>query len=75
MANAAVIPPRDGYLKFLRELCDKNGIVLIFDEVKTGFRVAKGGAQELLGVKPHLTTLAKSLGNGIPFRRWSGQRK
>ncbi len=75
IANAAVIPPRDSYLKFLRELCDKNGIVLIFDEVKTGFRVAKGGAQELLGVKPHLTTPAKSLGNSIPFRRWSGQRK
>lgn len=67
MANAAVIPPRDGYLAFLKELCDKNDIVLIFDEVKTGFRVAKGGAQELFGVKPHLTALAKSFGNGYPI--------
>jgi glutamate-1-semialdehyde 2,1-aminomutase len=67
MANAAVIPPRDGYLAFLRELCDKNDIVLIFDEVKTGFRVAKGGAQELFGVRPHLAALAKSFGNGYPI--------
>lgn len=67
MANAAVIPPKDGYLEFLKELCDKNDIVLIFDEVKTGFRVAKGGAQELFGVTPHLTTLAKSFGNGYPI--------
>lgn len=67
MANSSVIPPKDGYLKFLRELCDKNNIVLIFDEVKTGFRVAKGGAQELYGVRPHLTALAKSLGNGYPI--------
>jgi glutamate-1-semialdehyde 2,1-aminomutase len=66
MANASVIPPRDGYLKFLKEICEKNDMLLIFDEVKTGFRVAKGGAQELLGVKPHLTTLAKALGNGYP---------
>jgi glutamate-1-semialdehyde 2,1-aminomutase len=67
MANAAVIPPKDGYLRFLKELCDKNDIVLIFDEVKTGFRIAKGGAQELFGVRPHLTTLAKSFGNGYPI--------
>lgn len=67
MANAAVIPPRDRYLEFLRELCDKNDMVLIFDEVKTGFRLAKGGAQELFGVEPHLTTLAKSFGNGYPI--------
>lgn len=67
MANAAVIPPRDGYLAFLKELCDKKDIVLIFDEVKTGFRVAKGGAQELFGVRPHLTALAKSFGNGYPI--------
>ncbi|HEU4823384.1 MAG TPA: aminotransferase class III-fold pyridoxal phosphate-dependent enzyme [Nitrososphaeraceae archaeon] len=59
MANASVIPPLDGYLKFLKEL--------IFDEVKTGFRVAEGGAQQLFGVKPHLTTLAKALGNGYPI--------
>lgn len=52
MANALVIPPLDGYLKFLKELCDKNDIVLIFDGVKTGFRVAVGGAQQLSGMKP-----------------------
>jgi glutamate-1-semialdehyde 2,1-aminomutase len=67
MANNAVIPPRDGYLHFLKELCEKNDIVLIFDEVKTGFRVAKGGAQQLFGVKPHLSTFAKALGNGYPI--------
>jgi glutamate-1-semialdehyde 2,1-aminomutase len=67
MANNGVIPPREGYLHFLKELCEKNNIVLIFDEVKTGFRVAKGGAQQLFGVKPHLTTFAKALGNGYPI--------
>jgi glutamate-1-semialdehyde 2,1-aminomutase len=75
MANAAVIPPQDGYLKFLKELCDKNDIVLIFDEVKTGFRISKGGAQELFGVKPHLTALAKSFGNGYPISAVVGLRK
>ena len=68
MTNNAVIPPRDGYLHFLKELCKKNDIVLIFDEVKTGFRVAEGGgAQQLFGVKPHLSTFAKALGNGYPI--------
>lgn len=64
MANSSVIPPQKGYLKFLRELCNKNNIVLIFDEVKTGFRIAKGGAQEIFKIKPDLTALAKSLANG-----------
>ena len=67
MTNNAVIPPREGYLHFLKELCEKNDIVLIFDEVKTGFRVAEGGAQQLFGVKPHLSTFAKALGNGYPI--------
>jgi glutamate-1-semialdehyde 2,1-aminomutase len=67
MANSSVILPQEGYLKFLKELCEKNGIVLIFDEVKTGFRVARGGAQELYRVRPHLTALAKSFGNGYPI--------
>jgi glutamate-1-semialdehyde 2,1-aminomutase len=66
MGNAAVIPPAPGYLKFLKELADKHAIVLIFDEVKTGFRLAPGGAQQLLGVRPHLSTFAKSLANGYP---------
>jgi glutamate-1-semialdehyde 2,1-aminomutase len=67
MANNSVIPPRDGYLRFVKELCEENDIVLIFDEVKTGFRASKGGAQQLFGVKPHLTTFAKALGNGYPI--------
>jgi glutamate-1-semialdehyde 2,1-aminomutase len=67
MANAAVIPPLKGYLDFLREICEKNDIVLIFDEVKTGFRVSKGEAQQLFGVKPHITTFTKALGNGYPI--------
>lgn len=67
MCNSSVIPPQEGYLKFLKELCEKNDIVLIFDEVKTGFRVAKGGAQQLFKVKPHLTALAKSFANGYPI--------
>jgi glutamate-1-semialdehyde 2,1-aminomutase len=67
MANNSVIPPREEYLPFLKELCEKNDIVLIFDEVKTGFRVSQGGAQQLFGVKPHLTTFAKALGNGYPI--------
>jgi len=72
MGNAAVIPPKEGYLKFLKELCEDNGIVLIFDEVKTGFRVAPGGAQQLFGVKPHLSTFAKSLANGYPISMIAG---
>lgn len=75
MSNAAVIPPRDGYLEFLKELCEKNDIILIFDEVKTGFRVAKGGAQELFRVKPHLTALAKSFGNGYPISAVVGSKE
>ncbi len=66
MGNAAVIPPAPGYLEFLKELSDRHGIVLIFDEVKTGFRLAPGGAQQLFGVTPHLSTFAKSLANGYP---------
>ena len=67
MANNAVIHPKEGYLRFLKDLCEKNHIVLIFNEVKTGFRVAKGGAQQLFGVKSHLSTFAKALGNGYPI--------
>ena len=67
MANNSVIPPQDGYLHSLKELCEQNHIVLIFDEVKTGFRVSEGGAQQLFSVKPHLTTFAKALGNGYPI--------
>ncbi len=75
MGNAGAITPRPGYLKFLRELCDKYGILLIFDEVKTGFRVAAGGAQELYKVKPHIATFAKAMANGHPIAAIAGERE
>lgn len=64
--NAGAVMPLAGYLEGVREICDREGIVLIFDEVVTGFRVALGGAQELLGVAPDVTILAKALGSGAP---------
>lgn len=75
MGNAAVIPPEEGYLKFLKELSDKHGVILIFDEIKTGFRLAPGGAQQLFGVKPHLSTFAKSLANGYPVSMIAGSKE
>ena len=75
MGNAAGIMPQPGYLKLLKELCDQYDSLLIFDEVKTGFRVAKGGAQELFNVTPHLTTMAKSISNGYPLSVITGQRE
>ncbi|MBI2146878.1 aspartate aminotransferase family protein [Candidatus Woesearchaeota archaeon] len=75
MGNAAAIPPKDGYLKHLRELCDTYGLLLIFDEVKTGFRLAKGGAQQVFGVTPDLSTFAKSLGNGYPIAAFGGREE
>lgn len=75
MGNAAGIMPRPGYLKHLKELCDRYGIVLIFDEVKTGFRVGLGGAQEMFGVTPHLSTFAKALGNGFPIALFGGEKE
>ncbi len=74
MGNVAAISPKEGYLKHLRELCDKHGILLIFDEVKTGFRLAKGGAQEIFKIKPDLSTFAKSLGNGYPIAAFGGRK-
>jgi glutamate-1-semialdehyde 2,1-aminomutase len=73
--NAGVIPPEPGFLELCRELCDRHGIVLIFDEIITGFRVAPGGAQELLGVTPDLTTLGKALANGMPISAVAGRRE
>jgi glutamate-1-semialdehyde 2,1-aminomutase len=73
MGNTGVIPPRPGYLEFLREITAANGIVLIFDEVITGFRVAPGGAQALYGVTPDLTTMAKALGGGFPAAALGGR--
>jgi len=75
MGNTGVIPPEPGYLQFLREITAANGIVLIFDEVITGFRVAPGGAQALYGVTPDLTTMAKALGGGFPVAAIGGRRE
>jgi glutamate-1-semialdehyde 2,1-aminomutase len=66
MMNLGIIPPEPGYLEAVRELTARRGIILIFDEVKTGFAIAAGGATERFGVKPDLVTLAKSLGGGLP---------
>ena len=64
--NMGLVPPRPGYLETLRELTEKHGTILVFDEVMTGFRVAYGGAQELFGVTPDLTVLGKIIGGGLP---------
>ncbi|MDY0087797.1 MAG: glutamate-1-semialdehyde 2,1-aminomutase, partial [Coriobacteriia bacterium] len=73
--NMGVVPPRAGFLQGLRDLCDRYGVVLIFDEVITGFRVALGGAQELYGVTPDLTTLGKIIGGGFPVGAFGGKRE
>jgi glutamate-1-semialdehyde 2,1-aminomutase len=72
--NMNCIPPVPGFLEGLRELCTRHGSVLIFDEVMTGFRVARGGAQEHYGVKPDLTTLGKVIGGGLPVGAFGGRR-
>ncbi len=74
-ANAGLILPREGYLAQLRQLCDEHGVVLIFDEVMTGFRVAKGGAQEILGIRPDLTAMGKVIGGGLPVGAFGGRRE
>lgn len=73
--NMGVVVPKSGYLSGLRALCDKYGALLIFDEVITGFRVAYGGAQALLGVTPDLTTLGKIIGGGLPVGAYGGRRE
>jgi glutamate-1-semialdehyde 2,1-aminomutase len=72
--NAGVILPEPGFLELCRELCDRYGIVLVFDEIITGFRVAPGGAQQLVGVSPDLTTLGKAIANGMPVSAVAGRR-
>lgn len=72
-ANAGLIPPRPGFLELLRSECDRAGALLIFDEVMTGFRVAKGGVQELTGVTPDLTALGKVIGGGLPVGAFGGR--
>jgi len=74
-ANMGVVPPAEGYLAGLRALCDEYGVVLIFDEVITGFRVALGGAQERYSVMPDLTTLGKIIGGGFPVGAFGGKRE
>ncbi|MFP6639605.1 MAG: aminotransferase class III-fold pyridoxal phosphate-dependent enzyme, partial [Myxococcota bacterium] len=70
--NMGCIPPVPGFLEGLRELCDRHGSLLIFDEVMTGFRVARGGAQCLYGVSPDLTCLGKVVGGGLPAAAYGG---
>ena len=72
-ANMGLVPPKEGFLQGLREICDSHGILLIFDEVITGLRLAWGGAQELYGVMPDLTTLGKVLGGGLPVGAYGGR--
>ncbi|HWB56282.1 MAG TPA: glutamate-1-semialdehyde 2,1-aminomutase, partial [Gaiellaceae bacterium] len=71
--NMGVVPPEPGFLEALRSLCDASGALLVFDEVITGFRVARGGAQELYGVRPDLTILGKIAGGGLPLAAFGGR--
>ncbi len=71
--NMGVIPPDPGFLQALRSLCDASGALLVFDEVITGFRVARGGAQERYGVVPDLTILGKIVGGGLPLAAFGGR--
>ena len=75
VGNANCLPPREGYLQHLRELCTKHGALLIFDEVMTGFRVALGGAQARYCVAPDLTTFGKIIGGGMPVGAYGGRRE
>jgi len=73
--NMGCVPPADGFLAGLREICDASGALLIFDEVMTGFRVSYGGAQALYNVKPDITTLGKIIGGGMPIGAYGASRK
>jgi glutamate-1-semialdehyde 2,1-aminomutase len=72
--NMGVILPAEGFLREIRDICSAESIILIFDEVMTGFRLAAGGAQELYGVRPDLTTLGKVIGGGLPVGAFGGRR-
>ncbi|RHT92830.1 glutamate-1-semialdehyde-2,1-aminomutase [Clostridium sp. AM27-31LB] len=74
-ANMGVVPPKEGFLKFLRDITLKYETVLIFDEVITGFRLKFGGAQEYFGVKPDMTTLGKIVGGGMPIAAYGGKKE
>ncbi len=73
MGNMGCVPPARGFLQALREITARYGALLIFDEVMTGFRVAFGGAQQLYGVRPDLTTLGKVIGGGLPIGAYGGR--
>jgi glutamate-1-semialdehyde 2,1-aminomutase len=75
VGNMGCVPPGAGFLQGLRDLCTHHGALLIFDEVMTGFRLARGGAQELYGVMPDLTTLGKIIGGGLPVGAYGGRRE
>lgn len=75
VGNMGCVPPQPGYLQGLRMLCDKHNIVLIFDEVMTGFRLALGGAQELYNVTPDMTTMGKIIGGGLPVGAYGGKKE
>lgn len=74
-ANMGVVPPKPGFLKFLRDITEKHHAVLIFDEVITGFRLSDGGAQKFYGVTPDMTTLGKIVGGGMPLAVYGGRRE
>jgi glutamate-1-semialdehyde 2,1-aminomutase len=75
LGNCAAIEPIPGFLEFIREKCTEYGIVFILDEVKTGFRIARGGAQEYYHIKPDMATYAKALGNGFPIAAFGGKKE
>jgi glutamate-1-semialdehyde 2,1-aminomutase len=75
VGNMGCVPPADGYLQALRDITAREGAVLILDEVMTGFRVAFGGAQELYGIKPDMTTFGKIIGGGLPVGAYGGRRE
>ena len=75
LGNSNGLLPAEGYHQFLRKICDEYGIVLIFDEVKTGFRIAPGGAREFFGVIPDISTYAKAMGNGFPVAAFGGKKE
>ncbi len=75
LGNSASVMPQPGFLEKIRSLCDEYGIVMIFDEVKTGFRVARGGAQEFFGIQADLVTYAKAMGNGFPIAAIAGKEE
>jgi len=75
VGNMGCVSPEPGYLRGLRELCDKHQIILIFDEVMTGFRLSLGGAQELFNVLPDMTTLGKIIGGGLPVGAYGGRKE